>query len=150
MSKKKSRKATAHELSWLDGPICIEVEGVADGSEERYKLHQDKSCAITQYTPVNLHLVTKSDKPCINYITDKRDVLNFVVITAHKPAVDGGEHCINRIASDLFSKLSGEDTEIYGNALFLPAPWIFHYPPVMFGYLGKMIDQGMFNPETEV
>lgn len=144
MSKKKSKGFK--KLGWDNGPVMVEVQGVGDGSEQKYRITQ--SGGLFDYERVDLHEFLKSDHPCINYVCRDSGRLDLAIVTSHDPDCDGGEQALNRIASDLFKDNTGREYEIYGNALFVPAPWVFYYPVIMKGYI-EGLESGAFSPDEE-
>jgi hypothetical protein len=147
MSKKK-KNTTTHTLRWSDGPLMIEVEGIGDGSRQKHIVTQAKGQHPFAYEPVDLHEFAGSDKPCINYLCSSGGKLNMAVVTAHDPDCGGGELAVNAMASEMFSQLVDREAVIYGNALFIPAPWAYHYPVILKGYV-QGLDAGAFSPDEE-
>lgn len=135
---------------WCDGPIAIRVEGVGDGSEERYSIFQDNN-NISGYERIDLQEFCQSDRPCISIIAGKDNVIRMAIITASSatPEEQASELCINRIASDLMTEVTEEKSVVYGNALFIASPWVHHYPEVLWGYLKGLSEQGIFCPSEE-
>jgi hypothetical protein len=157
MSKKKKdgRVATTNTAKtvvgkWIDGPVSVKVQGIGDGSTEQYSIQQDRS-NVTGYTVVDLHEFCQSDRPCISIIEGKDNVFKMAVVTAHTPSQDAQESelCHNRIASDLLSEVTETPCMVYGNALFIPSPWVHHYPDIMWAYIKGLASEGRFLPDEE-
>ncbi|CAB5217945.1 hypothetical protein UFOVP210_31 [uncultured Caudovirales phage] len=143
MSKKNKG---VKKLGWANGPVMVEVQGIGDGSEQKFRITQ--SGGLFDYDQVDLHEFLKSDRPCINYVCNDNARLALAIVTAHDPEYYSGEQALNSIASDLFKDNTGKDYKIYGNALFVPAPWVFHYPMIMKGYV-EGLEAGAFSPDEE-
>lgn len=152
--KKDGREATKSIKTmvgkWADGPVSVEVKGIGDGSKEAYSIKQDTN-NLTGYERVDLHEFTQSDRPCISIIEGGDGVLKMAVITAYSPSEEERdcELCMNRIASDLMSEVTESKCVVYGNTLFIPSPWVHHYPEIMYAWLKGLAEQGLFSPGEE-
>lgn len=150
-NKKDGRVATNNSGKtmigkWIDGPVTVEVRGIGDGSQEGYCIKQDRD-NLNNYERVDLHDFTQSDRPCISIIEGKDQVLKMVVVTSFTPTAEerDSELCLNRIASDLMSEVTESKCVVYGNAIFIPSPWVHHYPEVMMAYLEGLHTDGRFS-----
>lgn len=149
-SKKDGREATKDIKTmigkWIDGPVSVTVCGIGDGSKEGYSIKQDTN-NTTGYERIELHEFTQSDRPCISIIEGGDNVLKMAVITSHTPTAEerDSELCLNRIASDLMSEVTDSKCVVYGNALFIPSPWVHHYPAIMYAYLEGLHAEGRFS-----
>ena len=150
-NKKDGREATNDSGKtmigkWIDGPVSVAVRGIGDGSKEGYSIKQDRD-NLVNYERVDLHEFTQSDRPCISIIEGKDNVFKMAVVTAHTPTPNerDSELCKNIIASDLLSEVTESKCVVYGNAIFIPSPWVHHYPEVMYAYLEGLHAEGRFS-----